>query len=140
MEDNPRENRDSEKVAAADDLRHLRDALAELHKALIFSERMGYEKVFGTIATPSDFLQLLTRDPWFGWLRQLSEFIVAIDEALDAEEPITATHLAQFVSKTRTLLTPSETGEEFGKHYFDALQNDPDVVMAHSKAVRLLRA
>jgi hypothetical protein len=33
----------------------------------------------------------------------------------------------------------SESGEGFSRHYFDALQRDPDVVMAHAKAARLFR-
>ena len=36
----------------------------------------------------------------------------------------------------RLLLAASETGDGFSKHYFDALQRDPDVVLAHGQAAR----
>ena len=37
------------------------------------------------------------------------------------------------------LLVTSETGEGFGKNYFEALQGDPDVVFAHAEVAKLLR-
>ena len=42
------------------------------------------------------------------------------------------------LSKTaRTMLAVDESGEGFGRQYFEALQRDPDVVMAHSALVKL---
>ena len=117
----------------------LREALAELHKTLIHAERFTYEKVFGTIPSSGKLLQLLTSDPWFAWMRPLSGLIAAIDEAMDAEEPISASEIAGFRKKAHTLLTPSEEGEGFGKHYFEALQREPDVILAHGKAAKLYR-
>ena len=35
-------------------------------------------------------------------------------------------------------ITPSESGEGFGRHYFEAMQRDPDVVLAHAGVVKLL--
>ena len=37
------------------------------------------------------------------------------------------------------LLKPSEEGAGFGKHYYDALQRDPDVVLAHAAVKKLIR-
>jgi hypothetical protein len=34
------------------------------------------------------------------------------------------------------LLLPSETGSGFSKHYFEAIQRDPDVVLAHGAVVQ----
>jgi hypothetical protein len=42
------------------------------------------------------------------------------------------------IKQTRALLSPSEAGEGFGRHYFDALQADTDVVIAHADLMRLL--
>jgi hypothetical protein len=42
--------------------------------------------------------------------------------------------------QVRTLLKTSETGVGFEKQYFDALQRDPDVVLAHAEVARLLKA
>ena len=118
-------------------LKEFREALSELHKALIDSERIEYERVFGTIPSPAAFLQLLTRDAWFAWIRPLSEFIATLDEALDGDrdEPVTGREVADLLAKGRAIIRPREDGEGFGKEYFDALQRDPNVVMAHGKIV-----
>ena len=64
----------------------LHGALVKLHKALLDSERQVYEKDVGRIQSPNHFFQLLTSDPFFSWLRPISQLIVAIDETLDAKE------------------------------------------------------
>ena len=130
----------SEKISAPDDFRQrltkLREALLHLHKSLVDSERIGYEQTIGTIPSPNHFLQLLARDPWFAWLHPLSELIVAMDEALEAKEPLTRAAAEVLVAQARTMLVASEAGEGFARHYFDALQRDPDVVFAHADAAR----
>jgi hypothetical protein len=118
-------------------LQPLRLALLALHKALVDSERVSYEQTIGAISSPNHFLQLLTRDPWFAWLHPLSQLIVAIDEALDEKEPLTTAGIDALVKQARLLLAPSEAGEGFSKHYFDALQRDPDVVLAHAEVAKL---
>jgi hypothetical protein len=119
-------------------LQPLRNALLDLHKALVDSERVSYEQTIGTIPSPNHFLQLLTSDPWFAWLHPLSQLIVAMDEALDEKEPLTSAGVDALVNQTRLLLVASETGDGFPKHYFDALQRDPDVVLAHAVVAKLL--
>ncbi len=119
-------------------LPELREALLKLHKALVDSERVSYEQTIGTIASPNHFLQLLTTDPWFAWLHPLSQLIVAMDEALDAKAPLTPATAEALRQQTRRLLVASEAGDGFPKHYDDALQRDPDVVMAHAGVVKLL--
>jgi hypothetical protein len=114
----------------------LRRALLNLHKALIDSERVGYEKTIGEIQSPNHFLQLLTNDPWFAWLQPLSQLIVAMDEALDGEEPLTVAGVDALVRQADQLMAPSESGEGFGRHYFEALQRDPDVVLAHAEVAK----
>lgn len=123
--------------AVSQRLEELRKALLHLHKALIESERVSYEKTVGTIASPNHFLQLLTSDPWFAWLQPLSQLIVAMDEAQDAKEPATDAEAEALIKQTGVLLVASEEGEGFPHHYFDALQRDPDVVLAHADAARL---
>jgi hypothetical protein len=118
-------------------LTELRHALLKLHKALVDSEKVGYEKTMGQIKSPNHFLQLLTRDPWFAWLQPFSQFIVAIDEALDAAEPLTVAKVDALVRQSDLLLAVSENSEGFSGHYFQALQRDPDVVLAHAEVVKL---
>ncbi len=119
-------------------LERLRKALLDLHKTLVDSERVTYEQTIGAIKSPNEFLKLLTNDPWFTWLRALSQLIVAMDEALEEKEPLTFAAMEAFFSQTRALLVASEEGEGFSRHYFDALQRDPDVVLAHADAVKHL--
>ncbi len=122
-------------------LPELRDALLELHKTLVDSERISYEQTIGTIPSPNHFLQLLTNDPWFAWLHPLSLLIVSMDQALDSKrKPLTPEAAAALVLQTRRLLIASEEGDGFPKHYFDALQRDPNVVMAHAQAARFFAA
>jgi hypothetical protein len=119
-------------------LQTLRNTLLGLHKALVDSERVTYEQTIGSIPSPNHFLQLLTSDPWFAWLHPLSQLIVAMDEALDENEPLTMVNVDALVEQTRRLLVASESGDGFPKHYFDALQREPDVVLAHAEVVKLL--
>jgi hypothetical protein len=120
-------------------LTELRDTLLRLHKALMESERTSYEQTFGKIASPYQFLKLLTEDPWFAWFRPVSQLIAAMDETLDAKEPLTLAAVDALISRVRTMLVPTESGEGFSQHYDEALQRDPDVVFAHAAVSKLIR-
>ncbi len=120
-------------------LQELRNELLHLHKALIDSERVTYEKTIGAIQSPNHFLQLLTSDPWFAWLQPISQLIVMIDEALDEKEPLTTEAVDNLFRQTHKVLIVSEEGEGLSKHYFDALQRDPNVVLAHAAVTKILR-
>jgi hypothetical protein len=106
--------------------------------ALVDSERVTYEQTMGAIKSPNHFLHLVTSDPWFAWLQPMSKLIVAMDEALDEKEPLTSAGVDTFLQQTRLLLVVSEEGDGFSKHYFDALQRDPDVVLAHAEVAKLI--
>ena len=103
------------------------------------TERIGYEKTFGKIQTPYQFLKLLTEDPWFVWFRPVSQLVASIDETLDAKEPLTVAMVEALMSQTKTLLVPTVGGEGFSQHYDEALQRDPDVVFAHAAVAKLLQ-
>jgi hypothetical protein len=118
-------------------LQDLRNALLGLHKALVESERVSYEKTVGAIQSPNHFLKLLMSDPWFAWLQPVSQLIVAMDEALEAKTPLTNATADALIKQTSQLLVATEIGEGFSRHYFDALQRDPDVVLAHAEAAKL---
>lgn len=115
----------------------LRTSLLSLHKTLVESERAEYEKTIGKIQSPNHFLHLLTTDPWFAWLSPLSRLIVSIDEALDAKEPLTHAEVERLVKEAAKLLVASESGEGFAQNYHEALQRDPDVVLAQGQVTRL---
>src|ERR1700761_225375 len=126
-------------VEHSEHLRQIRNALLELHKALVESERTSYEKTFGKIPSANHFLRLVINDPWFAWLHPISQLIVAIDEALDEKSPLTDETAEALPKKGGALLPASEEGRGFPRHYFDALQRDPDVVFAHASVVKLVR-
>jgi len=112
-------------------------ALLRLHKALLDDERVSYERVHGRISSNGVFLQLVLEDPWFAWLRPLSQVMAKLDELGETDELPDGLNTATLLASIRTLLTPSEEGTGFGRHYYEALQRDPDVVLAHG-AVRML--
>ncbi len=116
----------------------LRSPLLNLHKALVDSERVSYEKTVGQIQSPGHFLQLLTHDAWFAWLHPFSQLIVAMDEALEEKAPLTAAGVDALIKQTGLLLVASEDGEGFSGHYFLALQRDPDVVFAHAEVAKMI--
>jgi hypothetical protein len=120
-------------------LQALRDSLLKLHKALVDSERVEYEKTIGKIQSPNHFLKLLVSDPWFAWLSPLSQLIVSMDEALAEKKPLTNAMVLALEKQTNEMLVASETGTGFSAHYFEVLQRDPDVVLAHAEVVKLRR-
>src|SRR5579862_3388269 len=124
--------------AARDLLSGLRNGLLKLHKTLLDSERARYDHDVQRITSSGQLLNLVLKDPFFAWLHELSELIVLIDETLDAEEPATLADAARLLTQARTLLTPAEAGQGFRGQYFDALQRDPDVVIAHGAAMKVL--
>jgi hypothetical protein len=114
----------------------LHGALLKLHKALIDSERVVYENSVGPISSPNHFFQLLTNDPWFAWLRPISQLIVAVDETLDSKEPLTNADVDAVMSQSVFLLVPAKSGGEFGDRYVAALQRDPRVVLTHAQVAK----
>ena len=122
-------------------LTELREAMLPLHKILLESERITYEATFGTIQSPYQFLKLVMEDPWFAWLTPVTQLITAMDEMLDAKkEPLTVAAVDAVVDRIKTLLVATEAGEGFSRHYDEALQRNPDVVLAHAAVAKLIRA
>jgi hypothetical protein len=119
-------------------LTDLREGLLVLHRALLNSERICYEREHGRIPSSGQFFHLVLNHGWFAWLRPVSGLVAEIDAMLDAEDPATASDMTRVFKEARTLLRPSEHSTGFGKWYFDAIQRDPDVVLAHAKVTRLL--
>ena len=136
MQRNEPKQPSTEQEAIRQPLLDLHSALLKLHKALLDSERVVYEKNIGPIQSPNHFFQLLTSDPWFAWLRPISQLIVAIDETLDAKEPLANADVDAVMNQSVFLLVPAKTGGEFGERYVAALQRDPRVVLAHAQVAK----
>jgi hypothetical protein len=77
-------------------------------------------------------------NPWFTWLRPLSQLVVRLDELMDQTDHETEIDAHELVDEARALLCPSEQSERFERSYYEALQRSPEVVLAHSQVKNLL--
>ncbi|HEX7112118.1 MAG TPA: hypothetical protein VF216_06725 [Mizugakiibacter sp.] len=118
----------------------LRKALLDLHKALLAETRASHERLFGPVPSTAALLELVTADPWFAWLHPLTELIVGIDEALDADVPPGAEALDALQRRTNALVAGDAETEGFARSYRDALQRDPAIAIAHAAVRRQLDA
>ena len=120
--------------------RRLNDArlgLLALHKVLLDFQRIRYERTHGRVETAGSFLQLAIHDPQFAWLRPISELVVQIDELLVSDEPGAEVDADTVMDQARKLLRADEQGDDFQRQYHRALQDSPEVVMAHAQWKRL---
>lgn len=121
-------------------LRDVRGRLLNLHKALLDDTKASYEMDRGRVRSSGSLLQLVINDPWFAWLHPLSELVVRIDETIEPESPATESDAGPLLEQVERLLTPGENGEAFARRYFEALQRQPAVVLAHADVRRAIRA
>jgi hypothetical protein len=126
-------------------LTELRNGLLSLHKTLLDSERASYERDIARIGSSGEYLKLVLYDPWFAWLHELSQFVVLIDETVDAiddglngKDPPPIIDAERLIAQSLELLAPNESGAGFARRYFEALQRDPDVVLAHARMRKVL--
>jgi catechol 2,3-dioxygenase len=117
----------------------LRARLLHLHKVLLDDTRATYELDRGRVGSNANLLQLVIADPWFAWLHALSEVVVRIDETVEPGAPSTQADAAALVDHVERLLTASESGDGFHRRYFEALQRQPAVVLAHAEVRRVLK-
>jgi hypothetical protein len=120
-------------------LTETRNALLRLHKVLLDWERIRYERANGRIEDNMRLLHLTINDPAFAWLRGISALIVQIDERMeDKKVPLSSADVKSFRAEVRELLTPSQTGNDFQRNYYWALQETPDIVVEHSSMIKRL--
>lgn len=108
----------------------VRRGLLRVHKALLDDARIRYEREQGRIEGSGPLLRLVLNDPWFAWLHPLSGLVVQIDELLASDEPLNADG-ETLLNQARTLLRPDANGEGFQRRYHRAIQDVPDVLIAH---------
>ena len=120
-------------------LREMRVRLLNLHKVLLEDARVAYELDRGRIGSNATLLQLVINDPWFAWLHPLSELVVRIDETLQTEAPATEVDGAALLDHVARLLSPEEGPGEFARRYYEALQRQPAVIVAHAEVRRILK-
>ena len=120
-------------------LGELRRVLLPLHKALLEWERSAYQRKHGRRVVKGELLRVIVSDPQFAWLRPVSELIVRIDQTLDTEAPDTVVDVGAIVAQARRLVAPDETGSPYEQRYLAALQEVPDVVIAHRAVTAVLK-
>jgi hypothetical protein len=114
-------------------LEEVRHALLRLHKALLDAQRTHYERTHGRVASSGQFLQVVISDPAFDWLHRFSELIVEIDEATDADEPLSQAQTTALLEQARALLQAGQN-----EKYTDTLQSDANAAMLHQELTQLL--
>lgn len=115
-----------------------REALLGMHKSLLDVERGRFEAARGPIEGSYHFLQLLIGDPWFAWLRPMSELIVAIDESLSPRQIVPPAEAELLIGRARRLLTPLEGEEGFAGRLYQVLATTPAIAERHAEAWRAL--
>lgn len=129
-------------AATADELRRLdaaREQLLRVHRALLETERMRYERVRGRIATNSAFLQLVISDPWFDWLRPMAQLVLLIDERTsDKKSPLGSTEARALLDRARGLLRADAEGDAFQRLYYQAVQASPELAVVARQAAQSL--
>jgi len=121
-----------------DPLAAVRPPLLDLHRRLLEAERADMERFQGRLSS-AEFLQIATGGIRMGWLQPLSELIVALDEALEADPQDDDPPDPQaIVDRARALVAPPDGSTPFGRRYLSMLQREPGVVMAHAALVRAL--
>lgn len=108
----------------------LRAPLLALHKAVLAAERQNVERVHGELSG-AEYLQIVSDPVRYGWLKPLTELVLALDPHED-DEPI------DVVARARELLLPPKQDSPFGRRYLSLMQRDPALVMAHSALAKLL--
>jgi hypothetical protein len=117
------------------DWQALATALRDLHRALIERARHDYQREQERMVEAGELLQLLTTDPYFEWLRGLSELMVDLDMIRDDEpEPMQEVATAVRPAVEYFLVPPrtQDTAHSFAERYWPYVQDDPRVAMAHA--------
>lgn len=119
-------------------LQEVRSAFLGLHKALLDSERVMYEKSYGRIRNSGEFFRLVIGDEWFSWLRPMSQFIALVDETLSAKEPMNQAQAQDLLEAAGRLTLAAEDGTPQEQRFYQAIQRDPDVAIKYAKVMKLL--
>ena len=120
-------------------LRALRIAVLALHKSVLDAERARYERLHGSITSPQHALRLVMDDPFFAWLRPLSDFVIQADIRLSDRNALPGpADVDQFVSRLRAMVQNGSPTDPFATEYRRVLQSVPEAVVLHGQLMALL--
>jgi hypothetical protein len=111
---------------------NLRSALLALHKAVLAAERGNVERIHGPLSN-AEFLQVVQDPLRYGWLKPLTELILAFD---DADQERAASE--ELLARSRELLAPPKQKTAFGRRYLSLMQRDPGLVLEHAALTKHL--
>lgn len=119
----------------------VRRRFQSLYNALIVAEQLTYERIHGPVECTDGLIQLVFSNPWFAWLRPLSDLLLRIDQLLN-DDAFDITHeiVGHLMAEVSALTHPSVEGDGFERAYFQALNRAPEVVLAHFSVTRALQA
>ena len=81
------------------------------------------------------------KEPPHTWLCPLLDLLLRIDQLLEDDAfDITHENVEHLVAEVRSLTRPSIEGDGFERAYYEALNRDPAVVLAHFHVTRILQA
>ena len=118
----------------------LREALVELHRAVLHAQTIAYEKEHGRVESRGELLQLVVRHPEFTWLRALSALIAELDEWAESDHESRDEEIAAVARALQTLIQPDGTNAEFTTRYWPLIESAPDALVAHVRLWRLVAA
>jgi hypothetical protein len=118
----------------------VREALRDLHRALVEAVRRDYERERHAVFSAGEFLHLVTGDPYFAWLHPISELMVDLDVLLETDPGPSADEAAGVRTEIEYFISPpsgAAASGEFVQRYLPYVAADPHVGIAH---VRLKQA
>jgi hypothetical protein len=122
-------------AASVQEMRHM---LLALHKSLLDAQRIRYEREHGRIPSSQAFLGLVLEHPAFAWLRSMSALIARLDEWMEEGEAASQEELAEMIAALRSLIQTESPHAEFGKPYWEIVNDVPEVLVAHVQLWRLI--
>ena len=127
-------------MATSTDFGRLARALRELHRALMECARREHERVTLTVLSPGELLKLLTTDPAFAWLRELSELMADIDVVGDGPGDALEATAGAIRPAVEHLLGTPDSQDAFAQRYWPYVHDEPHVAMAHAGVKQALNA
>ncbi|MCC6573632.1 MAG: hypothetical protein IT462_07565 [Planctomycetes bacterium] len=109
-------------------------ALMQLHQVLIAVVKKDYEAKYGPVGNPYALLGLLTSHPDFAWLRPMSGLMADLDELIEKKKSFSEDETGAVGAGINALFASHpDVPTEFNVKYLQALQDEPSLVMAHSR-------
>lgn len=132
---------DANDLAVREKLLALAKSLLRLHSALLDDVKADYERQHGPVGGPFALFGLVTRDPFFAWLRPLSSQMALLDELIDEKRKLSPDEVSGVRRAFEALFTPDQNEPEgFAANYLARLSGTPEVAIRHQQYRSALQA